>query len=92
MKQDTIYLLHMKECLRHIALCKKAGSVDLEGYNPIDDALLRNLHMLAESAQQLSAKVKAQYPEIPWKRIVKFRHVVVHDYMTIDMGYDTTYP
>ena len=48
------------------------------------DAVVRNLQTLAESTQRLSSATKAKYPEIDWRRIGRFRNVVVHDYLALD--------
>ena len=50
----------------------------------IQDAVLRNLQVLAESAKRVSAELKAAHPEIDWHGIVGFRNVLVHDYLGIN--------
>ncbi len=49
------------------------------------DAVLRNLHTLTETAQRLSTDPKAAHPEIEWAALAAFRNVVVHDYLGIDI-------
>jgi len=48
------------------------------------DAVVRNLQIMAESTQRLSANTKAQHPEVDWRGIGRFRNLVVHDYMVLD--------
>jgi uncharacterized protein with HEPN domain len=51
----------------------------------LQDAVLRNLQTMAESTQRLSDDLKATQPKIEWNRIAAFRHVLVHDYLGIDV-------
>jgi uncharacterized protein with HEPN domain len=52
----------------------------------IQDAVLRNLHTLTESRQRLSDMLKDMHPEVDWYGIGRFRNVIVHDYLGIDLG------
>ena len=49
------------------------------------DAVLRNLHTLTESAMRLSHDVKATCQEVDWRGIASFRNVVVHNYLGLDL-------
>jgi uncharacterized protein with HEPN domain len=51
----------------------------------LQDAVLRNLQVLAESTQRLSAELKKEQPEVEWQKIGAFRNVLVHDYLGIDL-------
>jgi uncharacterized protein with HEPN domain len=48
--------------------------------------ILHNLQLLGESARRMSDDLKGRYPEVPWRDIAAFRNVVVHDYLSIDLG------
>ncbi|MFH0783879.1 MAG: HepT-like ribonuclease domain-containing protein, partial [Pseudomonadota bacterium] len=50
----------------------------------LQDAVLRNLQVLAESTQRLSDEFKAQHEEIEWHKISGLRNILVHDYLGID--------
>ena len=51
----------------------------------IQDAVLRNLQVLSESCQRLSAPLKSRWPQVEWSEIAAFRNVLVHDYLGIDL-------
>ena len=51
----------------------------------VQDAVLRNLQVLAELTHRLSADFKADHPEIEWYKIAGLRNILVHDYLGIDM-------
>jgi uncharacterized protein with HEPN domain len=50
------------------------------------DAVLRNLHTLAESSQRISDTLKVTQPDMDWRAIAAFRNVVVHDYLGVDLN------
>jgi len=51
----------------------------------LQDAVIRNLQVMAESCQRLSDETKSRRPEIDWRKISGFRNVVVHDYLGIEL-------
>ena len=51
----------------------------------MQDAVVRNLQVMAESSQRLSEEIKTQYPSIPRKSISGFRNILVHDYLGVDL-------
>lgn len=48
------------------------------------DATLRNLELLGEAARHVPDKVRALAPDIPWRRIVGVRNILIHGYLGID--------
>ena len=46
-------------------------------------AVVKNVEIIGEAAYMLSATTKDRYCYIPWKDIIKMRHVLVHGYATI---------
>jgi len=52
----------------------------------LQDAILRNLRILCESAQRLSEERKNLHPEVDWRAMGGLRNVLVHDYFGIDFG------
>ena len=51
----------------------------------LQDAVIRNLQIMAGSRMRLSNQLKAQHDEVNWSGIAGLRNVVVHDYMDLDM-------
>lgn len=86
MKDDRFDFLHILDCIQRIET-DTAGGVDLfHGSRTIQDAVVRNLQILAESSQRISEGLKSQWAQIEWGRIAAFRNVLVHDYLGLDMG------
>ena len=48
------------------------------------DATLHNLELLGEAARHLPDEVRALAPDIPWRRIVGVRNILIHGYLGID--------
>lgn len=83
-KDDSIYLEHILNCIGRIekyVSYKKKKSADLE---LIEDGIIRNLQIMAESSQRLSKSLKLKVTDIPWHSLSGFRNVLVHDYLGID--------
>jgi uncharacterized protein with HEPN domain len=84
-KDDSVYLRHILECIRRIAEDTAAGQEGFMASHTLQDAVLRNLQVMAESTQRLSETTKATQPEVEWRKIAAFRNILVHDYLGIDL-------
>ena len=85
MKDDAVYIAHILECVRRVEENVAAGRDRFLSTHTLQDAVLRNLQTMAESTQRLSDEIKAKRPDIEWPSIAAFRHVLVHDYLGIDL-------
>ncbi|MGH9397571.1 MAG: HepT-like ribonuclease domain-containing protein [Terriglobia bacterium] len=85
MKDDSIYLRHILECIRRIEEDTRAGRDGFFGSHTLQDAVLRNLQVLSESTQHLPDSLKNFHPDIEWGRIGAFRNLLVHNYLGIDL-------
>ena len=85
MKDDSVYLRHIDDCLRRI---EKNIAIGLDAFlasETIQDATLRNLQTMSEATQRLSDEIKSTRPDIEWDRISAFRNILVHNYLGIDL-------
>lgn len=57
---------------------------DFRSNDLVFDAVARNLMIIGEAAARLSEADRARHRIIPWKQIVGFRNVVVHEYFGVD--------
>jgi uncharacterized protein with HEPN domain len=85
-KDDRVYLDHIQQCIIRIEQYTAAGRETFAVDTKTQDAVLRNLHTLAESTQRLSAPLKARHPEVEWAAMAGFRNVLVHDYLGINLN------
>ena len=51
----------------------------------ISDATVRNMEVIGEAARNIPEEVRRLSPNIPWKKIVGFRNIVIHEYFFIDL-------
>ena len=51
----------------------------------VQDAILRQLTILGEAAFKISTELQASSSEIPWAKIIGFRHRLLHDYFGLDL-------
>lgn len=86
MRDDRLYLIHIRECLSRIRQYTADGKDAFLRDTKTQDAVLRNLQTLAESTERLSETIKAAHPEVSWERIAGFRNVLVHDYLGINLA------
>ena len=86
MRDDLLYLVHILECIERIERYTESGYGPFRETKMIQDAVLRNLHTLTESTQKLSQAAKDAHPEVDWPGIARFRNVIVHDYLGIDLA------
>ncbi len=85
MKDDRLYLIHVQEAIERIEEYTRDGKEFFVEDHKTQDAVLRNLHTLAESSQRISKALKEQYPQVDWRILSAFRNVVVHDYLGISL-------
>lgn len=81
MKDDTIYLAHILECIADIERYIGRDAAKFFDNDMRRNAVLRQLQVMAESTQKLSDKAKSSLPEVDWKKLSDFRNVLVHDYL-----------
>jgi len=85
MKDDRLYLIHIREALERIEDYTRGGKQFFLDDHKTQDAVLRNLHTLAESTQRISQELRDKYAQVDWRTIAAFRNVIVHDYLGISL-------
>ena len=86
MKDDRAYIEHMLACISKIEDFVEGNKQAFLDSVLIQDAVIRNLQVMAESGQRISSQNKAIVPDINWRAISGFRNILVHDYLEIDIG------
>ena len=46
-------------------------------------AIIKNIEIIGEASYKLSNEFRELHPEVPWRRIINSRHVLVHGYYQI---------
>ena len=85
-------LLHMRDFARkalELTHCKNRA--DLENDEVLQLALTRLAELIGEAATHVPPDTHAQYPEIPWAKMVSMRNRLIHgyDFVDLDILWDT---
>lgn len=86
MKDNRLYLIHISESIDRIIEYTTDGRDAFMQSTLIQDGVVRNLQVMAESTKRLSDELKSSHPEVDWRGIADFRNVLVHDYLRIDLN------
>jgi uncharacterized protein with HEPN domain len=85
MKRDALYLRHILEAIQKIETYTVAGHEVFMGGSHWQDATIRQLEIIGEAAKQLSRELRAQFPDVPWRRLAGLRDVLIHEYFGVDL-------
>lgn len=85
MKDDRLYLIHIRECMEKIRDYTEEGEGFFRRDNKTQDAVIRNFEIIGEAAKRVSQELRDQTPNIPWQRISGFRDVLIHQYEGVDL-------
>ncbi len=85
-KRDTHRLLEdmLEACLRVMRYTDKINYDQFLTDEKTVDAVVRNIQILGEAAGQIPAATRQLYPEIEWTKIIRSRHILVHEYFELD--------
>ena len=86
MKDDRIYLGHIREALQDVEQYASVGRDAFMTDKMRQDALLRKLEVIGEAVKNLSEDSKGRRREIPWRQIAGIRDRLTHDYFGVDLG------
>lgn len=84
MSEDLRRVGHMVDCAKDLQGFLKGRRRDLKRNDMLRSAVLRKFEVMGEAATHVSAAFRAAHPEIPWKRIIAFRNVLIHAYDQIE--------
>lgn len=88
MKKDPIiYIDDMLEAIE--AIRRYVSGMDEVKFSQTDymqDAVIRQLSIIGEAGRNIPAEIQAKQPDIPWRKIVNFRNVIIHEYSGVSLG------
>ena len=85
MNRDRIYLRHISDCISRVEEYVAQGQDSFMESTLIQDAVIRNLQVLAESSGRISEDIRVRHSEVDWRGIMGFRNVVVHGYLGVNL-------
>jgi uncharacterized protein with HEPN domain len=85
-KDDSVYLGHIRDAINDIEQYASAGREAFMGDSMRQDAIIRKLEIIGEAVKRIPDATKQRRPEIPWKQIAGMRDRLTHDYFGVDLG------
>ena len=85
MKDDRVYLEHIRDALADIGTYTSAGRDAFFEQRIRQDATLRKLEVIGQAVKNRSEGSKSRRPQIPWKQIAGMRDKVFHDYFGVNL-------
>lgn len=87
MSKRSAYLL-LTDMLDAIsAIQQYTAGFDYEGFmanGMARDAVIRNIQVLGEAANRVPKEFRDNHIDIEWTRVIRTRHILVHDYFGVD--------
>jgi uncharacterized protein with HEPN domain len=85
-RADDDFLKDIQEAVRRIR-----AYTDVMAYERFladtrtQDAVIRNLEIIGEATKSLSAQLRGEYPDVPWKGMAGVRDRLVHHYFGVNL-------
>ena len=82
---DKVRLQHILEAAKEII--KYVNGVTFNEFSENSmmlNASVRQLEIIGEASNRLSEHIHSENPTIPWRTIIGFRNVIVHEYFGLD--------
>ena len=85
-KKNKLLPLHdILECMNRIETYTEGVDYDSFCCNQmLIDAVIRNLEVIGEASRNTADEIKEQYVEIPWKKMIGLRNILIHEYFGVD--------
>lgn len=53
----------------------------------LQDAVIRQISIIGESGTQISVETRAEHPDIPWRKIIGTRNMLMHQNFGTDLAF-----
>ena len=85
MRDDRICLVEILDAIRKIKRYAGNGYSAFLTNQMAQDAIVRNIEIMGEASRALTPTFKDAHPEIPWRKIIGMRNVLIHEYFRTDL-------
>ena len=85
MRSDREKLLDISEAIERIEQYSSQGRGLFECDQLVQVWIVHHLQIIGEAASRISEQTQSRYPDIPWRKIVAMRNIVVHAYFKVDL-------
>lgn len=84
MRNDVERLRDIKEAITKIEKYANGGEETFKANELIQIWIIYHLQIIGEAAASMSQEFTNKHPEIPWRDMIDFRNIVVHEYFRVD--------
>jgi len=85
MKDNLVYLRHILGAIEKIESYVKDTPFKIFSKNTmIVDAVVRELEIIGEAANNLGNDFQKEYPQIPFRNMIEMRNFLSHEYFGVD--------
>jgi len=86
-RNNTVYIKHISDAIHKLEQYSNEHSREEFSQNDWDqDAVVRNLEIIGEAANNLDESFLKSHEAVPWRKIIDLRNIVAHDYADIDLS------
>ncbi len=85
MKDDGVYLLHIRDAVYRVLDYTRDGKEFFLVDTKTQDAVIRNIEIIGEATKSLSDQVQSRHPHIPWHQIARMRDTLIHRYFGVNL-------
>jgi uncharacterized protein with HEPN domain len=86
MRDDRERLRDILDAIKRIERYATRGRRVFEEDELVHTWMIHHIQIIGEAASKLTPTFRKNHQEVPWPSIITMRHVVVHDYLGIDLG------
>ena len=84
-RSTRYFLEEIIECIYKVQNYASRGRDSFFENEILQDAIIRRLEIIGEASNRLPKEMLEHYPEIPWRQIIGFRNIAIHEYFRVDL-------
>jgi len=85
-KDDSVFLRHMLDAIHQVNGYLSGITRDqFLQQKIVQDAVVRQLEIIGEAANNLSVGLRETHPEVTWGQIIGMRNRLIHAYFQVDL-------
>ena len=86
MREDRGRLRDILDAAKRIERYAKRGRRAFEDDELVHTWMIHHIQIIGEAASKLTPAFRKTHQQVPWPQIIKMRHVLIHDYLGIDLA------